>query len=211
MSPLVSVVIPTYNRPRLLMDRAIPSVLAQTVSDQEILVVGDGTDDQTVAEMTALAATNASVRFWNLPHYPYPESHDLAWGLYGLEALNFGLDHAQGEWIAVLGDDDEFLPAHHEILLEAAARTGAQHAYGISDTFKGGHPTGQSYGAWPPGDGQFCNGANLYRADLGYRYDLGCTARGTTGDADLWTRMHRDGVRFHFEPQRVHKYHRCWP
>lgn len=208
---LVSVIIPTYNRCRLLMDRAIPSVLAQTVQDQEVIVVGDGTDAQTCIEMGEMVKADRRFRFANLPHYPYPESHDLAWGLYGLAALNWGLDHAQGEWISVLGDDDEYLPGHHEILLDAAARTGADHVYGIAETYKDGHAIGQRYGAWPPGDGQFCNGANLYRASLGYRYDLGCTANGETGDANLWTRMARDGVRFHFEPSVVLKYHRNWP
>lgn len=205
--PLVSVIIPTYNRPDLLVNRALPSVFSQTVQDQEILVVGDGTDETTVAAMEA----DSRIRFWNLPHYPYPEDHTAAWGLYGLAALNWGLDHAQGEWIAVLGDDDEFLPRHHEILLDAAARTGAQHVYGISNTFKGGQPINQQYGRWPPGDAAFCNGANLYRSDLGYRYDLDCNSRGRTGDADLWYRMVDGGVRFHFEPQVVHRYHRNWP
>lgn len=209
--PLVSVLIPTYSRPDELLDRALPSVFAQTVQDQEVLVVGDGTDEVTMAGLKELARQHENLRYWNLPHFDYPDDHEKAWGLYGLVALNWGLDHAQGEWIAVLGDDDEFLPRHHEDLLEAAARTGADHVYGISHTYKGGQYTGQNYGAWPPGDGAFCNGANLYRASLGYRYDLNCWDRGLTGDADLWTRMREDGVTFHFEPTLVHKYHRSWP
>lgn len=207
MRPLISVIIPTYNRTELLLNRALPSVFGQIMDDQEVLVVGDGTEEETV---TALS-NDPRVRFWNLPHYPYPESHELAWGIYGLEALNWGLDHAQGEWIAVLGDDDEFTPNHHATLLTAAERTGADHVYGISMTVKYGIETGQKYGTWPPGDGAFCNGANIYRASLGYRYDLTCTQRGITGDADLWTRMRNDGVKFHMENRLVHRYHRNWP
>jgi len=210
-SQLISVIIPTYNRPRLLMDRALASMFNQTIKEQEVLVIGDGTDQQTVSEMEALCAENKFVKFWNLPRYPYPEDHTERWGLYGLRALNWGLDHAKGEWIAVLGDDDEWLPEHHEILLEAAERTGADHVYGVSDTYKDGQFTGQRYGHWPPEDGAFCNGANLYRRSLGYRYDLGCWTRGRTGDADLWIRMYEDGVKFHFENQVVHRYHRNWP
>jgi len=41
---LVSVVIPTYNRPQLLMTRSLPSVMAQTHEELDIHVVGDGTD-----------------------------------------------------------------------------------------------------------------------------------------------------------------------
>ena len=208
---LISTIIPTYNRPEELLGRALPSVFAQTVQDQEVLVVGDGTDPVSVAGMRELMREHENVRFWNLPHFDYPDNHDTAWGLYGLAALNHGLDHATGEWIAVLGDDDEWLPTHHEILLDAAARTGADHVYGISATYKQGIPIGQEYGAWPPGDAQLANGANLWRRSLGYRFALDCWDRGRTGDADLWIRMYADGVKFHFEPKLVHKYHRSWP
>lgn len=208
---LISAILPTYNRPDLLMGRALPSVLNQTVPDQEIIVVGDGTDDETVRQMADLMRFHENIRFWNLPHFDYPEDHEKAWGLYGLAALNHGLDMATGEWIAVLGDDDEWTPDHHSILLEVAAATGADHVYGISSTIKNGVATGQMYGAYPPGDGQLANGANLYRRSLNYRYDLNCWDRGLTGDADLWTRMAADGVKFHFVQQIVHKYHRSWP
>ena len=211
MAPLVSVIIPTYSRPRLLMDRAIPSVYAQTMGDWELLVVGDGTDPITVSEMEALAAFDPKVRFWNLPHFPYPDDHDKAWGLYGLAALNHGLDHARGDWIAVLGDDDEFTSDHHRILLDAADQSGADHVYGISDTYKDGRFTGQQYGDWPPREAAFTNGANLYRRSLDFRYDLTCMERGVTGDADLWSRMFAAGVPFHFVRKVVHKYHRNYP
>lgn len=201
---MISVIIPTYNRTRLLVERCLPSVFAQTIQDQEILVVGDGTEQATVDAMAGLP-----VRFWNLPHQDYPEDPLDRWGLLGLNALNFGLDQAKGEWIAVLADDDEWTPDHHEVLLNASE--GVDHVYGQSDTYKNGQPIGQLYGKWPPGDGQFCNGANLYRASLGYRYDLDCRSRGLNGDADLWTRMARDGVRFRFVPRVVHHYYRNFP
>jgi len=208
---LVSVIIPTYNRPEPLLGRAIPSVFNQTIQDQELLVVGDGTDEATVMGMENLVREVPGVRFWNLPHYPYPEDHNTAWGLYGLEAINYGLDHAVGEWIAVLGDDDEFLPRHHELLVDAAERVGADHVYGISAAYKNNVPIGQEYGTWPPGDGALANGANLWRRSLGYRFALDCWDRGYAGDADLWNRMYADGVKFHFEKKLVHKYHRNWP
>lgn len=209
--PLISTIIPTFNRADLLVNRALPSVFAQTLwPEQEVLVVGDGTDDETVRAVVEMQRHHSELRFWNLPHFEYPEEHEKAWGLYGLEALNFGIDHAQGEWIAVLGDDDEFLPEHHAILLAAAERTGADHVYGISETYRRTF-TGQRYGAWPPGDGQLANGANLWRRSLGYRFALDCGDRGRTGDADMWIRMREGGVKFHFEPKVVHRYHRNFP
>ena len=208
---LVSVIIPTHDRPQLLMGRAIPSVYAQTVTDWELLVVGDGTDRETCAAMADLASRDARVRFWDLPRQQYPSDPVARWRVLGLEALNHGLDSASGEWVAVLGDDDEFAPDHHEALLAVAAETGADHAYGMSDTLKGGVATGQVYGAWPPGPGQLCDGAALWRRSLGYRYDPGCQARGLPEDADLWARMAADGVRSCFVPRIVHHYHRNWP
>lgn len=206
-----SVIIPTYNRTRLLMDRAIPSVLAQTVDDWECLVVGDGTEPETAIEMANLISRDSRFAFWNLPHYDYPEDFTKRWGLIGLASLNWGLDHARGDWIAVLADDDEWPRDHLEVLYTAALESGADHVYGVSDTYKNGKRTGQLYGGWPPGDGQLGNGANIYKRSLNYRYDLTCVDRGLPGDADLWTRMYRDGVKFHFVPKIVLKYHRNWP
>lgn len=206
-----SVIIPTYNRTRTLMDRAIPSVLAQTNPDWECLVVGDGTEDATAHEMAYLISRDSRFAFWNLPHHDYPEDWEDRWGLVGLPPLNWGLDHARGEWIAVLADDDEWTPDHLEVLYTGALTSGADHVYGVADTYKNGVAIGQYYGAWPPGPGQFCNGANIYRRSLGYRYDLTCRERKRNGDEDLWLRMIEDGVSFSFVPRIVLHYHRNWP
>lgn len=212
MAPLISVIVPTYNRTRLLTQRALPSVFAQTVQDQEILVVGDGTSPATVRAI----AEEHRVTFWNRKHPVYPDDEEDRWKVIGLEALNDAIDRAKGEWIAVLADDDEWLPNHHEVLLDIAERSGADHVYGKSETWKAGKRTPQTYGEWPPlGPGHFCNGANLYRRELcsrfHYRYDLDCLARGKPGDEDLWERMVLGGVTFAFTPITVHRYHRHYP
>ena len=92
---LVSVVIPTLNRPKLLL-RAINSVLRQTHRDIEVIVVIDGPDSNTVS----------AVRTVNDPRLQVivnPQSLTAA------GARNAGADHARGEWIAFLDDDDEWL------------------------------------------------------------------------------------------------------
>lgn len=207
---MISVIIPTYNRTKLLMTRAIPSLLAQTNRDWECLVVGDGTEQDTVTEMESLISMDRRFRFWNLPHDDYPEGQ-AAWGLYGLTALNFGLDHARGDWISVLNDDDEYMPDNFGFLLGEAAGTGADFVYGQSMTYKDGRPTGQLYGKWPPGDGSVTQGAYLYRRSLEYRYRRDCYDRGRNGDADMWIRMLEGGVIFGFCPRIIHRYHRNYP
>ena len=192
----VSVITPTYNRPVLLMNRAIPSILAQTDPDWELHVVGDGTDAETVQHMTYLAEHDSRVRFTNLDHV------GGEWGTIGLVALNHGLDTAKGEWISVLADDDWYEPDHNEVLVREAEARGVDFCYGISIS-----PREQRWGAWPPGDGQIANGAYVYRGKArDYRYDLDCLSRGLNGDADLWTRMYSEGVSFAHIPRIVHHY-----
>lgn len=94
--PLVSVVIPTRHRPKLVL-RAIHSVLNQTYSEIELVVVVDGPD----------AATVAAVQAIDDPRLQYiVNSRSLT----AAGARNAGVAHTTGDWIAFLDDDDEWLP-----------------------------------------------------------------------------------------------------
>ncbi len=196
---LVSVVVPTYNRTDLLLTRCLPSILGQTHQELEVLVVGDGTEQATVDVMATYP--DARVRFWNLPHQQYPEDDGQKWCVLGLEALNFGLDNATGDWIATLADDDEWTPDMVELLLAKAIAENVDFAYGSSKT-----PHGQGYGFWPPSAMNFCDGSYVYRRSLGYRYDPECIKRGLPEDADLWVRMIEGGVTFTYLPKVIHHY-----
>jgi glycosyltransferase involved in cell wall biosynthesis len=106
---LVSVVIPTKNRP-LLVKRAIVSAMAQTLSEIEVIVVIDGID---IATKTKLAQIDD----------PRLRIVQLLESKGGAEARNVGVAEAKGEWIAFLDDDDEWLPQKLERQLEAAKRS----------------------------------------------------------------------------------------
>ena len=95
---MISVVIPTHNRADLL-PRAIKSVQAQTWTDLEIIVVSDGSEDDTKAVVEALAKEDARIKF--IEYFP-------ARG--GNVARNTGIEYASGEFVAFLDDDDEFVP-----------------------------------------------------------------------------------------------------
>jgi len=202
----VSVIIPTYYRNDVLVERALASVLRQTDRDIEVLIVADGMAHQDAAELGYIIYrqqehTDIPLRFWNIRRPTYPEDPGQVWCVQGTDARNFGLDHAQGEWVAPLDDDDEWTDDHIEVLLDAVTARGVDFAYGKSVT-----PWGQWYGHWPPSGMNFTDGSQLYRHDMGYRYDWGCLDRGLPSDADLWERMITGGVTFTFIDRLVHRY-----
>lgn len=207
----VSVVIPTYYRTDVLCSRSLPSVLHQSRPVDEIIIVADGMEEDAFDDLASgvRMAGDARISLYNIARQVYPAEN--AWGLLAVDARNAGLDHALGEWVSLLDDDDEMLPANVATLLDAADKTGADMVYGQSMTFKSGNPTGQVYGQWPPGDGNITHGAFLMARRLGYRYRADCYERGLNADADLWTRMFNDGVSFAHVPVIVHRYHRNWP
>jgi glycosyltransferase involved in cell wall biosynthesis len=205
--PTISVVIPTRNRSNLLMNRSIPSVMAQTFQDWELLVVGDETDQATCEQMKALATNDRRVRFWNLPRQSYSEISHEAWGQSGIAAMNFGWDQALGEWVLILGDDDELTSDAMEVLLNESKNCpdNPDLVYGVS-TIRNRSGIIDNYGSCPPGRGRLADGANIRRRSLPYRYELDCIDRGMEGDSDLWTRMMENGVRWHFTTRVVHVY-----
>ena len=128
-SPKVSVIIPTYNRAALL-PRAVNSVLAQTCQDFEILIVDDGSADDTPAVIAGFA--DARVRSFR---------HDANRGQSA--AINTGLANARGEYITPLDDDSVFTPeslAGRLAALEAAPPNTAL-VYGWMDVVD--HATGE--------------------------------------------------------------------
>ncbi|MFL6647921.1 MAG: glycosyltransferase family 2 protein [Sulfurifustaceae bacterium] len=105
--PLVSVVIPTRNRARLL-ERALQSVLAQTYRKLDVLVVDDASEDDTPEVVRQVG--DARVRYLR---------HAVRKG--GGAARNTGIDAAQGVYVAFLDDDDQWKPRKIERQLEHIA------------------------------------------------------------------------------------------
>jgi glycosyltransferase involved in cell wall biosynthesis len=93
--PLISVVIPTFNRPDLLR-RAIESALAQTLADIEVLVVINGLDNQTNQDLKTLQDDRLQI-------LQIPESGASLARMAGVKAAN-------SDWIAFLDDDDSWMP-----------------------------------------------------------------------------------------------------
>ena len=107
MNPLVSIIIPSYNRPAAFVKRAVDSALRQTYQALEVVVVDDNAPGSPAREaLAALLETykgDARVR-----------AVINARNLGGSEARNEGVNAARGEYLAFLDDDDEFRPEKTE-------------------------------------------------------------------------------------------------
>ena len=106
--PLVSVVIPVYNRAHVL-GRAIRSVRAQTFRDLELLVVDDGSRDGSAE--AAGPVDDPRIRVVRLPH-----NHGVS------RARNTGIREARGRLVAFLDSDDEWIPEKLERQVECFRR-----------------------------------------------------------------------------------------
>ena len=106
MNPLVSVVIPTFNRPDLLA-LTLESVFAQSFENFEVVVIDDGSTDDTPQKLRELQARHGArlgvIRQKN--------------GGIGA-ARNRGLDEARGRYIALLDHDDLWMPTKLSVQLE---------------------------------------------------------------------------------------------
>lgn len=102
MSIKVSVIIPTYNRAEFISD-AIESVLNQTFEDYEIIIVDDGSTDNT---KQIVQSYTSKVKYY------YQEQSGVS------SARNYGIKAATGEYIAFLDSDDQFLPQKLEKQVE---------------------------------------------------------------------------------------------
>ena len=107
----ISVVIPTYNRGKEVV-RALQSALAQTYRDHEIIIIDDGSNDDTVERLRP---------YQDQIRYVYQANQGAS------AAQNAGIKLARGEYVAVLASDDLWEPTKLErqvrLLQDLGART----------------------------------------------------------------------------------------
>lgn len=108
--PAISVIIPAYNRANYVT-KAIDSVLAQTYTDYEIIVVDDGSTDNTKDVLQP---------YMDRINYIYQENRGVS------AARNTGIQVASGNWMAFLDSDDIWLPEKLSIQMEYINRVGAK-------------------------------------------------------------------------------------
>ncbi len=101
MSPKFSIIIPAYNAGNYIR-KGLDSISAQTFKDYELIVVCDACEDN----------TEAIAREYTDKVYPMPFHNEG-------KARNYGLDHASGEWVLWMDDDDWWL---HQFVLDQLSK-----------------------------------------------------------------------------------------
>ncbi len=182
--PLISAVIPTYNYGRFVGD-AVRSVLEQTYANREVIVVDDGSTDDTRARLAP---------YLDRIRYVYQENQGLS------AARNTGIRTATGDWIALLDSDDlwhsrklelqvRYLRAHPEVGL-----LGSDHVYDLA----GGWPQVPDDGEATAGDitldelvmsTRFSPSSALIRKDCFEQVGLFDTNLRSAEDRDMWVRL----------------------
>src|SRR3954451_11064877 len=112
----VTVVIPTRDRWELLSRHALPAALSQEGVDLEVIVIDDGSTDETSQRLAGLRDSRIRVI-----------RHDAPQGL--PSARNSGIAAASGSWVAFLDDDDLWSPQKLRVQLDAARGNDASVAY----------------------------------------------------------------------------------
>lgn len=98
INPLVTAVIPVYNGSAYI-DEAVESILANTFKDIQILLINDGSTDNSHEKCTLL-----SQKYLNIDYHSFEVNRGLG------ETLNYALSHAKGTYICRLNQDDKMLP-----------------------------------------------------------------------------------------------------
>jgi glycosyltransferase involved in cell wall biosynthesis len=196
-TPLVSVCVPTYNRGQLLIERAVTSVLSQTYTNLELIVVGD-----------------LPSRIRN-----YSQTVENHWLVGGAVPANKAMELARGQWLARVDDDDTWSPDHIEVLLRFAQQNQHEFVSGlyveerfgekkIIDGVRAMDPYYTGRKKDPEDDSPKIGGVStwLYRSYLGFmKYNVECWRKSwnRVWDVDLSQRIYKAGVRMGFLDQVV--------
>lgn len=100
-NPLISIILPTYNRARLI-ERAIDSIFKQTFQDFELIIVDDGSTDKTCNLIQKYINQYSNIRYIKQQNMKLPL------------ALNAGIQMATGSFITFINSDDEYKADHLE-------------------------------------------------------------------------------------------------
>lgn len=197
-NPLVTMIIATYNRGKILVERTLPSIFSQTYQNFEVIIVGDRCIDNT-PELLA-RVSDPRVRFYDLPKRgKYPDDPTCRWFVQGVVPRNNGLRLAKGKWLTWISDDDILLPNHFESLLRFAQKGNYEFVSAAYTLEKNGSILIQDASDFNPRIGGMQTW--MYRSYLKcYKWNIHSWRKNWDRpcDYDLQYRMYKAGVRMGF-------------
>ena len=114
---MVSIIVPIYNAEKYLRE-CLDSIIAQTFTDWELILVDDGSTDSSGSIAESYARSNPKIKVIHV------ENGGLSW------ARNHGIDMARGDYLMFVDADDALYPDSIRLLMEAMNREGADIASG---------------------------------------------------------------------------------
>lgn len=202
--PKVSVIISTFDRPKLL-PRALKSVLAQTFTDFECIVVHDA-DAVPPPSQTAFDETVGKDKRFRIIALGRHHGKDTA-------PKNKGIQESKGEYIAYLDDDNEFLPNHLEVLVNEIELADVDVVYGDMRVFDPKKPDEPQQAIAMDFNYQFLiNRCFIDTSEVLHKREAVFTVGGWDEtlprfvDWNLWVRMAKAGLKFKRVPIYITKY-----
>ena len=196
---LVSIIIATYNRSNILIDRTLPSVLAQTHQNIEVVIIGDKCIDDTAERLNTL--DDPRIIFYDLPERGvYPQDIKDKWFVQGSVPRNEGMKIAKGRWFVFISDDDLLYKNHIETLLKAAGENDLEFVSASYKTVKDGKELIVHPDKWNIGSDLICGGMQtwLYKSYLrSFKWNRHSWRKtfDRPVDYDLQQRFYRAGVK----------------
>lgn len=133
-NPAISVIMPAWNAEKYIRE-SIDSVVNQSFSDWELIVIDDCGDDSTVEIVNDYARNDSRIKLLHTP-----SNQGVA------KARNLGVSAAAGDWVAFLDSDDLWAPEKLELQSRRIAETDAQIIYSSYDFIDSeGKPFGQPF------------------------------------------------------------------
>jgi len=183
---MISIIVPTFNRARTL-PRTVDSVLRQTLPHWELIIVDDGSTDETPQILAEIE--DPRVRLYR---------HATNRGV--TAAKNTGLDQIHGDWFTILDSDDEITPDALAVMLEYAERTGANSVTCNCIDSVTGKMTGLGLtrdGRLSPQDAARCRGEYWGLVKTGLLGDLRFDQRLPGFESTVWLQIHRIARRYY--------------
>jgi glycosyltransferase involved in cell wall biosynthesis len=196
---LVSIIIATYNRSNILINRTLPAIFNQNYKNIEIIVVGDCCIDDTESNIKKIK--DERLKFYNLKKRgKYPKNIEDRWFVQGSVPRNFGMKVAKGKWFVFISDDDILYPNHIEILLKNAKEKKLEFISASYITVKDGLTIRVNPNKWNFNSELICGGMQtwLYRSYLrGFKWNRQSWRKinDKPVDYDLQQRFYQAGVR----------------